>query len=414
PFVEDGWGTFVMLDISGYSALTSSLNSLGKISSEVITNTVSTYLDQIIRLIVKSDGDIIKFLGDAIIVLFRLKEGEGESASIERATACCMNILLKYSLIDINLDRAIEDNRRLSVGGDHSYSSGNAPNRRGSVVANVNDNSGFEGVSKNLQLTIHVAVTGGPVSHTIFGNIDNRLDYVAYGKCLETLGEVLDSAKGGELGVDTELLKYSSHLKRVLPPLAAREGPGYVIIGRDALQELLKGMPLSQSATRTRSIRGGKDNIDVAVMSLLEEDEDDNLSFQTSGTTQIPNAISEHGVGDDDELLPLESKKPTLTAEGASLLEKFVNQSLARKLKTADEISRRATVNHGRRLSTSGAKTNLIAAEFRNVTIVFVKLKAQFSPSLAQLCLSKFAEILKKWEGVFQQYSVDDKVGDLS
>ncbi|KAJ3296685.1 hypothetical protein HDU76_006697 [Blyttiomyces sp. JEL0837] len=49
------------------------------------------------------------------------------------------------------------------------------------------------------------------------------------------------------------------------------------------------------------------------------------------------------------------------------------------------------------------------SGEFRSVTIVFVKLTFEFDTHNSQLAIAAFLRCLKKYEGVFQQFSVDDK-----
>jgi hypothetical protein len=148
-------------------------------------------------------------------------------------------------------------------------------------------------------------------------------------------------------------------------------------------------------------------------------------------------------------------KRPSLKNDSVSkkvLLQKFINQSLLKKMQslhmqqnqimrksTESQASRTNTVgsyNNERRRSstvtkrrnsnfdrngvgTSGAETknttstsshdNKQLSEFRTVTVIFVHLHQQFDAKMAQKAFSGFLGTLKKWEGVFQQYSVDDK-----
>jgi class 3 adenylate cyclase len=67
-----------MLDISGYSKLTAELSSRGRISSELVTRTVKLYMDKLIEIIDVHGGDVVKFLGDALLVTFSSSNGQGE------------------------------------------------------------------------------------------------------------------------------------------------------------------------------------------------------------------------------------------------------------------------------------------------------------------------------------------------
>eukprot|EP00733_Pompholyxophrys_punicea_P002412 Pompholyxophrys_punicea_v1_NODE_1867_length_524_cov_1.400853.p1 type:complete len:118 gc:universal NODE_1867_length_524_cov_1.400853:390-37(-) len=56
-----------ILDVSGYSGLTSKLSTRGKIGAEILTRLLNPYFTQMIQTVEQYGGDIIKFAGDAII-----------------------------------------------------------------------------------------------------------------------------------------------------------------------------------------------------------------------------------------------------------------------------------------------------------------------------------------------------------
>ncbi|KAJ3415511.1 hypothetical protein HDV05_004713 [Chytridiales sp. JEL 0842] len=396
--VEERVGVLVMVDISGYSTLFSNLTKLGKISSEIVTNTVGDFMSKIIGLIASYGGDIIKFLGDAVIVSYLKRHGETDSMLVERATACCINIISKYSLIDIFLDQAIEEQRRLGESSEYPSGPRKKPASYKKSITNVTDDDDpCTSIAKHIQLTIHVAITAGPITHTIFGNIEERLDYVAYGDCLQNLGEVLDSAKGGELGIDKSVFEYSSYIGGRFPPRSVKEGPGYIVLSRDTLIDLLKGMTQVHAAIQDSRATDDEDS--------LEKSYDKPLNVESL----LPNTVRHEDMSQNTRPLEQDKTPPTYREPDVELLfTKFVNKSLVRKLKAASTkpIGRHPT------LTRSNTSSCIVADEFRTVTIVFVKICASFSPRIAQQFMSKFAETLKKYEGVFQQYSVDDK-GDV-
>ncbi|KAJ3095904.1 hypothetical protein HDU97_006433 [Phlyctochytrium planicorne] len=71
PHVEMYFSAVIMVDISGYSKITSRLAEHGRVSSELITQAMGDYLNKIIEVIENHGGDVIKFLGDAILAVFR-------------------------------------------------------------------------------------------------------------------------------------------------------------------------------------------------------------------------------------------------------------------------------------------------------------------------------------------------------
>ncbi|KAJ3280625.1 hypothetical protein HDU76_009132, partial [Blyttiomyces sp. JEL0837] len=105
-YVEEEFLVTAMIDISGYSKITSKLTKLGKVSSEIITRTVGKYLNQIIDVVSSFNGDIVKFLGDAILVTFESSGGTDilKLGSISRAVLCCVTILTECSEYEIPTD----------------------------------------------------------------------------------------------------------------------------------------------------------------------------------------------------------------------------------------------------------------------------------------------------------------------
>ncbi|KAJ3399799.1 hypothetical protein HDV05_001519, partial [Chytridiales sp. JEL 0842] len=59
-YVEREEMVVAMIDISGYSAITADLASLGKASSEIITSTVNNFFKKVIDAIYGCNGDVIK------------------------------------------------------------------------------------------------------------------------------------------------------------------------------------------------------------------------------------------------------------------------------------------------------------------------------------------------------------------
>ncbi|KAJ3411010.1 hypothetical protein HDV05_002918 [Chytridiales sp. JEL 0842] len=409
PYTEAGFGAIVMIDVSGYSTAFSHMQStLGKIASEVITNTVGRYMDLIIRRIAEYEGDVIKFLGDAVIVCFPQKSGEPESSCIERAAKCCLQILVKYSIISIDLEsslthfastgQAMEDNRRLSVTNDNVYGTSTSISKQKTLTSPPPTTSLFKDPSRHMQLTIHVGMAASSIEHVIFGAVDTRLDYVVHGPGLQTLGDVLDGASGGELGIHADVLKLSEKVRNAVSLKSVVNEDGYAIIRKDVLRSVLNTLENYTGKDAARSSMKGSN-----------ESDDDEAEY-----VPPPNIIPEEDTEDIMELMKRDclSKNVNISQKSIELLECFVNQSLLKKLKASDDTMRRSSANPSRRLSIAQRQNDGIAAEFRNVSIVFIKIKSTFDAVLAQTLFSKFAEILKSFEGTFQQYSVDDK-GDV-
>ncbi|KAJ3108046.1 Adenylate cyclase type 10 [Phlyctochytrium bullatum] len=119
PYTEEEFMIVAMIDISGYTSLTSYLvETLGKMSTEAITEVVGKYLGKIASIVIESKGDIVKFLGDAILVTFSSDPpGTPEPAAsiCLRALRCCAAVLRHCGTHEIDTDEwlALVQARRL-------------------------------------------------------------------------------------------------------------------------------------------------------------------------------------------------------------------------------------------------------------------------------------------------------------
>ncbi|KAJ3108144.1 Adenylate cyclase type 10 [Phlyctochytrium planicorne] len=203
PFVESEEMAVVIVDISGYSALTTLLNEkVGKISSEAISESVNAYLNAVSEIIISHGGDIVKFLGDALLVKFVAIQNEDLVSISQRSFWCCVEILSKCSSYEVDLKRwtdALNLVQRASTtsGGKH----------QDIVLLGSDYSSNAKQQKDKARLRLHLAVTTGTVSHIVIGTLRRRLDYHIDGECLASLGNLLDNAKAGELAVSDSVVE---------------------------------------------------------------------------------------------------------------------------------------------------------------------------------------------------------------
>ena len=76
PYCHSQFGVMLMIDICGYSKLTTQISRLGIIGAETVNDKVGQIFGEAIKVIEKFDGDIIKFLGDAILVCFQQTDND--------------------------------------------------------------------------------------------------------------------------------------------------------------------------------------------------------------------------------------------------------------------------------------------------------------------------------------------------
>jgi class 3 adenylate cyclase len=76
-------GTLVSADISGFTRLTEQLSSVGRRGAEELTDLLNSCFGSMIRICLEEGGDVIKFGGDALLVLFT---GDGDAVRACRAS----------------------------------------------------------------------------------------------------------------------------------------------------------------------------------------------------------------------------------------------------------------------------------------------------------------------------------------
>ncbi|KAJ3414438.1 Glycosylphosphatidylinositol specific phospholipase D1 [Chytridiales sp. JEL 0842] len=403
------FGVAGMVDISGYSSVTSALQTLGKMSSEVITNTVGRYMEKVVNLIMACGGDVIKFLGDAILVSFPQQENESKAEMARRATSCILDVCINLAELDIDLENAIKSHTTLH---QDPYRSRKAtvlqrrilPTPLSPTATIVNDDHvplndaatlNRKPSSSKIVLAIHVALTAGTIEHIFLGADGLRMDYIISGKCMGDLGILLDATKRGELGISASLMAlFEGSITPEMDSLAIRDqDQPYWIFTRSEKFEPLKRLVSSP-----------------AVLPSLRKLTDAASSLDLKATRLMPIAKKNT------------NSEKLMETEIYNFLRLFVNESLRFKL----EVGTGSSLN----LSTYPAlPTNAVAAslpqqlssdtespepssslsEFRQVTIVFVKIPPPFDAKKGQKLFSIFVKCVSKWQGVVQQFAQDDK-----
>ena len=85
PVTEDIYAAVIFADISGFTRLTESLAEMGPAGVEAIANILNEYFGQLIDIIHKYGGDVVKFAGDAVIAVWNIASDGGGADSISRA-----------------------------------------------------------------------------------------------------------------------------------------------------------------------------------------------------------------------------------------------------------------------------------------------------------------------------------------
>ena len=78
----------VLADISGFTRLTESLASLGDKGSEMLTLKLNSYFGKMIDKVYAQGGDVVKFAGDALVIIWRGKSTESDTRRVKASNSC--------------------------------------------------------------------------------------------------------------------------------------------------------------------------------------------------------------------------------------------------------------------------------------------------------------------------------------
>ncbi|KAJ3102407.1 hypothetical protein HDU96_009646 [Phlyctochytrium bullatum] len=367
PYSENTWAAVLMVDISGYSTVTSKLAAYGKISSELITNSVKSYMTKIIEVAVRFGGDVVKFLGDAVIISFISKTKKCQPEAMLRAFKCAISTLhyFPHESIDIDALNNYKQNlgnltRRDSITQQKApaaaQSKPNTQQRRQSLVsedsnARIDESKRALRMSRqqddfDCHLKLHIALVAGDGQNIILGLPDKRMDYTMHCGCFHYLNGLVGSAHSGEIAVQStvwQTLVNELHVRRVqVPP-----------------------------------------TLDV----------EDGVVLPTSSVAEIASYFTGH-----EEEASERQRKPSslphmeLDAKTRDFVSNFINESIVFQFKN---------------VASTEAISKYLSGQYRTITAMFIKIKSDFDPLVAQQAVTTFISVLKANNGVFQQFAGD-------
>ena len=145
-------GALLFADISGFTALTERLAARGPAGIELLVRRLNGYFGSLIDVILAYGGDVLKFAGDALVVVFTEVEGREHNAVL-RAAACSLAIQKAVAA-----DRESED---------------------------------------GLVLSLKIAVAVGELACAFVGGVRGRWEMVVYGPPLLDAGNVAGKCEPG-------------------------------------------------------------------------------------------------------------------------------------------------------------------------------------------------------------------------
>ncbi|XP_062457207.1 adenylate cyclase type 10-like [Rhea pennata] len=114
PRFDDNFhGVLLFADVSGFTALTEKFSQSVSLErgADELTQTLNDYMGDIVEELLGFGGDILKFAGDAVLVLWRVRETQLRD-TISLVLQCCRQIQEKYSVRDTDVGLKL----RLKIG----------------------------------------------------------------------------------------------------------------------------------------------------------------------------------------------------------------------------------------------------------------------------------------------------------
>lgn len=178
-------GAYAFLDISGFTPLSEALSRHGREGTEILTHTISSYFRKALESVFVFGGDVVKFGGDALTILFEKKPGEDKTEPLLRA---CSSAL--------------------------------------SVTASV---STYEAVTPfgTFYLKLKIGIASGTVQFMVLGDPATRLEYIFSGDPIDKTAEAEHHASPSEIVMDP----VSSAMLKGTAEIAPREGGFSLLTG---------------------------------------------------------------------------------------------------------------------------------------------------------------------------------------
>ncbi len=152
PFVERFTAAVLFVDISGFTALTESFAALGPSGAEDISSILNNFYGQWIKIVKKYGGDVIKFAGDALLVIW-------QEPNLERAT-------LRAAYTAIEARKELENFR-----------------------------------AGNNTLATRISIGAGEIGLTGLGGIFNRWEVLMTGEAIEQVGYKQKLLQPGQISI---------------------------------------------------------------------------------------------------------------------------------------------------------------------------------------------------------------------
>ncbi|GAN05696.1 hypothetical protein MAM1_0099c05170 [Mucor ambiguus] len=481
PYSQSQFGVVLMVDIVGFSALTTIAAEKGDSGAEAIALEIGAYMGECIEIIEHFGGDVVKFLGDAVLVSFQPNNFEDEDNAytddsgkeksarqknllVRRAVECGLQLLARQSHYRVYLTaeerskhrssltgeidrRGIQDKDQRfflfdasgqstdsegsvsrdslhmssSLGLNHSYVEeystafnfwncipalfGKSRQNRVYATRRQSDTSETtKGEPDAIDLELHIALSCGEITNVILGDMKatpneltkkqkrfsyrspngtentvnstleytGRLEYAICGPAVESLEDALSAAKAGEMSITPEAFALFQNQTMCLS--YERRDQFFVVKSSDATT------PKKSGRHQHTSSKSG--------------------APYANYLADRPGLMTRAATLNIEPLIPRtrDTSYLELSSDPNPNYLKYINRSALYRLQHSPDDN--------------------FPAQFRDATIMFISLgKLNVATSegikIAQKATFTTIQTLVKYEGILQQFAVDDKGATL-
>ncbi|KAI9478765.1 MAG: hypothetical protein EXX96DRAFT_572195 [Benjaminiella poitrasii] len=484
PYSQSQFGVVLMVDVVGFSSLTTKAAEKGDSGAEAVALEIGSYMGECIEIIEHFGGDVVKFLGDAVLVSFQTnnfdddddletvelskeREARQKNLLVRKAVECGLQLLARLSHYRVYLTAEERTKHRSSLTGEidrransdkdqrfflfdasgsnttdsersssresfhmgsmldlhHNYTEeystsfnfwnfvsalfGKGKKNKNYKVRRSSDSSDVTRHEPDaVDLELHIALSCGTVSNVILGDVKisanevsenrkrfsyvstdvsenpidytldyiGRLEYAICGPAVESLEEALTAAKAGEMSITPEA--YALFQNQTMSLTYEKRKQFFVVKSSDSTTSSKKSGRHYQTHTKSLS---------------------------------RPNASY---LADRPELM---TRADTLNIE--PLIPRTRDTSFL-------ELSFNPNPNYLKHINRSAlyrlqhSPDDNFTAQFREATIMFISLgKLNVATpnglQIAQKAVHMAIQIIVKYEGILQQFAVDDKGATL-
>eukprot|EP00736_Rhodelphis_marinus_P000962 Rmarinus@m.20515 len=225
PVADPFWGSVLIADMSGFTAIAEKLNALGARGMEQLNSYTNDFFAPMISIIERYNGDILKFCGDALLVVWPADTREPSTTRTGSVFDIHSDTRGRRRSTDIAHDRErILSRLRLSAE--------KAVTCALTLVGRLDQSSPFPGTMFRL----HCAVAVGQLVGLHVGGHGGKWEFLAHGLPFRDLRHCMELAGRGEVVVSEDacrVLKCKWDTEACLPFQFVPREKGFLVLKKD-------------------------------------------------------------------------------------------------------------------------------------------------------------------------------------